>query len=383
MNNFAKVNLQKWWGKKDRFRRRAMVSCERMHRAVNFVINKIGIVFPVSLTALIVVIHIIFAPVYGFGVEVIRNLILMLAGVWAFYGIIVAARRTAAFEKQIEIQERGQMAERIAKAAEQLSSEVMPVRILAILSLGKIALEVDKQTCQDIIKVLCAYIREKRPKKEEDSNSELPPEEDIYKIIKILSEIQEKKPDYSRGCIDLSNTNLSGVYVRNANLSGANLSGADLLGANLSRAFVIGANLSDADLSDADLSGANLSGADLSDADLSDADLSGANLSGADLSDANLSGANLSGADLSGANLSGANLSDADLSDADLSDADLSDANLSDADLSDADLSDADLSDAYLSDIEGLDTAKNLETVKNPPPEIIAEFKRREQSKQA
>ena len=338
MNNFVRVNLQKWRERKNRFRHWAMVSYIRMRCDENFVIDKIGIVFPVSLTVLIAVIHIIFAPVYGFGVEVIRNLILMLAGVWTFYGIIVAARRTAALEKQIEIQERGQMAERIAKAAEQLSSEVMPVRILAILSLGKIALEVDKQTCQDIIKVLCAYIREKRPKKEEDSNSELPPEEDIYKIIKILSEIQEKKPDYSLGCIDLSDTDLSRADLSRANLLGTNLSRANLLGTNLSRANLSGAGLWDANLSSALVIGANLSGANLLDANLSGTNLSLANLSGANLLDANLSGADLSGAGLWGANLSGANLSGAGLWGADLSLANLSGANLLDTNLSGANL---------------------------------------------
>ena len=50
--------------------------------------------------------------------------------------IIIAGRRTAEFAKQVRIQEQGQVAERLAKAAEQLSSKVMSVRILAILSLG-------------------------------------------------------------------------------------------------------------------------------------------------------------------------------------------------------------------------------------------------------
>ena len=107
---------------------------------------------------------------------------------------------------------------------------------------------------------------------------------------------------------DLSNTDLSGVYLWNANLIYANLSGA-----NLSNAGLWNANLTSADLSNADLSGA-----DLSNANLSGVNLSGANLSNTDLSNANLSGANLSDANLINTDLRGTNLWDADLSDANL-----------------------------------------------------------------
>ena len=87
---------------------------------------------------------------------------------------------------------------------------------------------------------------------------------------------------------DLSNTDLSGVYLWNANLIYANLSGANLSNAGLWNANLTSADLSNADLSGADLSNANLSGANLSDANLINTDLRGTNLWDADLSDANL-----------------------------------------------------------------------------------------------
>ena len=208
-----------------------------------------------------------------------RNVALSIGGVWAIYAVFLAAIR-------VKIMQQQQVSESLARAAEQLSSEVMSVRILAILSLGSIAMEVNQQTRRDVIKVLCVCIREKCSiHNQERGDKEFP--EDMEQVIYVLSNIQHKKHEYA--ILDLSYINLSRV----------------------------------------DLSDVNLSGADLSDANLSGATLSGATLSGADLSYANLSGANLSGATLSG--------------------------------------------------VMGLDTAKNLESVKNPPQEILDEIARRKQ----
>ena len=365
-----KFNRNKWWGKHGRFRRQVMVLYGRFRPQVMALYGRVreednvlnmSVVFPVNLTIAIVIVHLVIMW-GGFDVEVIRNFIFMLAGVWTFYGIIVAARRTKALEKQVHIQEQGQVAERLARAAEQLSSEIMSIRILAILSIGKIAIEADEKICQDIVKVLCAYVREKCPIKGQNKTpsfsyeSSMP--EDIREIVKRLIDIKTKTNwniDMDISKINLSGFNLSGADLSGFNLSGANLWRANLWRANLSGANLSGANLLGAHLLEANLLGANLSGADLSDTNLSDADLSitrlsRANLSGADLSVANLSGANLLGARLLGANLSEANLSEANLL------------------------------AASLSDVEGLDTAENLETVTWPPQEILEEIERREQS---
>ena len=319
---------------------------EKAQRSENTILDGINIFVPLFLTALIVLGCIIFAPWHVFSAANVRNWIFLLAGVWGVYGIIIAGRRTAEFAKQVRIQEQGQVAERLAKAAEQLSSKVMAVRILAIVSLRKIALGADMIMCGDIIEVLRTYAYEK---------NKSPMQEDTRKAIIVLGHINKNmKWDI---LVDLSNINLSGAKLRYVNLSGvdlqyANLSGVDLQCANLSGAILLNANLSGADLSGVDLLGANLWGADLSGADLSGVDLSGTDLSGANLSGVDLLGANLSGADLWSANLS------------------------------DADLSGADLSGVSLLEVKGLDTAKNLEAVKNPPPEILDEIERRKQGGQ-
>ena len=239
--------------------------------------------------------------VYGKNSDILRNVALTIGGIWAAYAVFLAAIR-------VKIMQQQQVSESLAKAAEQLSSEIMSVRILAILSLEKIAVEAQDEIRQDVVKVLCAYVRENRPIGQEDTqsaNAKSPMPGDIQEILNVLSGIKTKT-DW-KIVMDLSNTNLSGAHLWNANLSGVNLRRVDL----------------------------------------SDATLRSANLSGTVLLYANFRFAILEFPDLSGANLFG-----------------------------------ADLESANLSYVRGLDTAKNLDAVKNPPQEIIDEIARRKQEGQ-
>ena len=246
-----------------------------------------GLIFAIFVSVAVLVVSIYFWAWLSDGStngDTARNVALSIGGVWAIYAVFLAAIR-------VKIMQQQQVSESIARAAEQLSSGVMAVRILAILSLGSIALEVNQQTRRDVIKVLCVCIRKKCSiHNQKMGNKEFP--EDMEQVLYVLSNIQRKKHEYA------------------------------IL----------------------DLSGVDLSGVDLSDVNLSDADFINAILSNAILSNANLSGADLSGADLSGATLSR-----------------------------------TDLSGATLSGVMGLDTAKNLESVKNPPQEILDEIAKRKQ----
>ena len=118
--------------------------------------------------------------------------------------------------------------------------------------------------------------------------------------------------------IDLSRSDLRGLfaqflYISGANLTKANLEDAKLWGSNFSYSKLNGANLTRACLREAflrhsDFSDATLISADLSDAFLTNAIFSRAKLRNADLYSADLGNANLQSADLSGARLSKANL---------------------------------------------------------------------------
>lgn len=107
--------------------------------------------------------------------------------------------------------------------------------------------------------------------------------------------------------IDLSYSNLSGLYFREVNLSHA-----DFRGANLKNTHFYWATLFDADFSGADISEANIEESSLVQANLTKADLSKtyiaySYLEDANLQDANCQETNFQRTQLQGANLYGAN----------------------------------------------------------------------------
>lgn len=267
--------------------------------------------------------------------DVVHNIALMVGGVWAIYAVLLAAERV-----KIALQQ--QVSESLAHVGKQLSSEIISIRVLAILTLSKIAIEGDKEICQNVIEVLCLYLQDKCSIHKNDILFS----KDMQRILDTLHKIQHKKPEHSR--LDLSETDLSVFDLRCANLSSADLNKSILQG----------------DLEEIDLSGAILHNADLR-------------------GNTNLLSAKLHNADLRGAKLHQAKLLRSDLSHAKLWGADLPGANLCGADLSHADLLNANLSGAKMKDVKGLDTTKNLETVEDPkPPQIDAEIKRRKQAGQ-
>ncbi|HAT51575.1 MAG TPA: hypothetical protein DCS88_14770 [Alphaproteobacteria bacterium] len=117
---------------------------------------------------------------------------------------------------------------------------------------------------------------------------------------------------------DLSEADLSGVYLAEADLRAANLREANLTGANLWRANLKDANLVMANLTRAHLARASLNSADLSGANLTNADLSMARLQYAWLQNTRLTASQLSLANLYGARLQGADFSRAAIRQTDL-----------------------------------------------------------------
>ena len=148
--------------------------------------------------------------------------------------------------------------------------------------------------------------------------------------------------------VNLADAILTHVYLADVNLADANLTGAKLTFAKLTHVNLADANLTHANLACADLTGVNLTHANLAGANLTDAHLTGADLTGADLACANLARADLTRANLTDASLTGANLTGADLTRANLTDASLTGANLTGASLTGANLTGADLTSTVL-----------------------------------
>jgi hypothetical protein len=173
---------------------------------------------------------------------------------------------------------RQHLAERYAKAIEQLSQKDTSGRIGAIYDLGKLAGDFDDYYWP-IVQVLTAYIRAHSPwpaKKTAATNSTTSP--DIQAALEVLAwrRYQWNCGEYQR--INLFNTDLRKAVLKFEGLGGAHFEGARLVGANLEYASMRGAQFQEAILERAILSHAMLYGADLTGAALTDTDLEGTDL---------------------------------------------------------------------------------------------------------
>lgn len=106
--------------------------------------------------------------------------------------------------------------------------------------------------------------------------------------------------------IDLSYSNLSGLYFREVNLSQADFRGANLKNAHFYQATLYKADFSGADISEAYIEESSLNQANLTKTDLSKTRIAYSHLEDANLQDANCRETNFQRAQLRGANLHGA-----------------------------------------------------------------------------
>jgi uncharacterized protein YjbI with pentapeptide repeats len=184
-------------------------------------------------------------------------------------------------EEELRLTRQGQMTERFTQAVEQLGSNKLEIKLGAIYSLERTALE-EQNYHWPVMEVLTSYVRQHAARKpdeepedpdlfDSDSQVAVRPTLDIQAILDVIGRRSkqhrsDKKVEY--GTIDLSNTNLRGAnlqkaYLRGANLKGTYLGGADLLRANLihtdlRESMLRGAVFHDADLTDADFTNAKL-----------------------------------------------------------------------------------------------------------------------------
>ena len=214
--------------------------------------------------------------------EAIRSIALTIAAIWGIYGVKIAIRRTIvlkkqadsqiketkALEKQVSLQEKGQVSKRYVRALELLASDKQHIKMAGIFILERVAKEADDKTFEDILISLCAYIRDAFPHPAEndpDIPSPFSQREDMREILKFLSaesiseKLEEMTPLSDIGnIIDLSRTNLKGALFVNAYLNGVNFLGSCLKNADFSVA-----NLRSASFFSADIEGANFIKADL------------------------------------------------------------------------------------------------------------------------
>jgi uncharacterized protein YjbI with pentapeptide repeats len=239
---------------------------------------------------------------------------------------------------QLELTRNGQVAERFARAMEQLASDRVDVRVGGIYALeslleefeaeqrkavGDSATESDedvraaRRTSSAIVEILLAYVRTRTglvPGAPARATAH-----DVQAVLTILGRHAGDVPmQLSLARADLRGYRLAGCVSADqcarfdkTDFSGSDLRGVDFIESSLTTSVFVGANLEQARLQQTRLTDASFAGANLSNTTFSGADLTRAVLQDAVLTRTDLSGANLDGADFCGAKLVAADLSTA------------------------------------------------------------------------
>jgi len=315
-------------------------------------------------------------------------------------GAVGGLRRSVVSRNQVSTVEQGLIDQRFAKAVEQLGSDNVPLRIIGLNALKRIALqspETDHVVAWHVISnfvLNSPYAEQQKRLHIQHSKAEMDTQlvsstrihcPDLIFAISILLNPTAKQQQIQHdqkyhfnlvaanfSYLQLVNIDFSNFDLRNSNFMHSDLKDANFACSELAGAQFTGADFNRAYLHDVDLRAADLSGADFSCAEMSEVNLCHAKLINTDLRDANLSGALLDQADLSGANLTEANLSHAEMYAANLSHAKLNEALLFDTKIDGSDVSGADLSSTISL------TAQQLQSAymdPDNPPQLPDEFK--------
>jgi hypothetical protein len=189
-------------------------------------------------------------------------------------------------QRQLQLSEEQQIADRFARAVEQLGKKELDVRLGGVFALEQIA-KSSSVYCDLVAEVLSAYVRGHAPQAPLPARRAAGPvSPDLQAAVTALGRTIGPQP---RGGNAI---NLCDVVLAGADLRGAVLPGVRLNGSNLSNAHLEGAHLEGARLVGTNLTGAWLNGAWLSgEAKLIRAALEGARLIGTDLTGADLTSA--------------------------------------------------------------------------------------------
>jgi hypothetical protein len=224
-----------------------------------------------------------------------------------------AEDRRREFKLQYEASQSEQVGQRFTRAVDQLGSERAETRIASVRALETLARE-SPDLAWTVQEVLAAWIRSRIPRREPTTNPEFeavfggrrpfkPPTE-VQRALTLLASKAWRPPvpEPTRGDgeddwkyrerllqyritfrINLSGTDLRGVFLDYAKLDAADLSSSDLVGASLRNASLRDVALYDCDARGADFSMSVLDGADISRTNFTDGTVYGATFRGATL----------------------------------------------------------------------------------------------------
>ena len=205
--------------------------------------------------------------------EALRDIALTVAAIVGFPIVIQRARShdkqaTAAREqaeanrKQAETDSRRRLAEAYAQAADLFAKTALPLRLAGLYALWKIAEEDAENHHVQIMRILCAFVRNPTPLDGWESGDDkyLPERLDIEAILDLISRRRKKEQiaceQESRYFMDFRKADL-----RRANFCEADFSGAKLEFADLRDAFCAGAKFDiNTDFKDAAMNGVSFDG---------------------------------------------------------------------------------------------------------------------------
>ena len=262
-----------------------------------------------------------------------RNVGFLVAGalalVFAVWRAIVAERQSAASADQAGTARTVLVNERYQRGAEMLGHGVLAVRMGGIYALQSLAEEYPDQYHVQIMKLLCAFVRNPTPDQENLRRETRDPSfdislipEDVQTAISIVGSRSSNLEGLEREAgfrLDLRGAILRFADLRSHNFVGADFSNAilrdaNLDDANLTHAVLLNTNLSAANAVRTKFSYARCTWADCSAIDGRSSQFLGACLEGTDFSGAALYNAVFRGARFKGTLLGGAELGGADIS---------------------------------------------------------------------
>ena len=274
----------------------------------------------------------------------------------AIWRSAVAKQQANASDRQAETAERRLKNELYEKGAQMLGSNVPSVRLGGIYSLKGLANENPEDYRDQVMELLCAFVRDPPDEKAETPSiaaedwpnpaaSTVPGtlRDDVQTAMNIIARRRdEPKAEYQWGehrLMDLRGARLEWLEAVARDLTGAILHGANLGRAQLANASLRGAKMATGSMNytrvdQADLSGAALSSLDMRNISAGDADFSGCRMNGVEMGRAHARDAKFSNSQISGSNFGEAMLQRAKLDRCHLTNTDFSGADFWRADLS-------------------------------------------------
>ena len=224
----------------------------------------------------------------------LRNLIFLAGGITvamiAVWRAQVADEQAKTDSKKADVAEKSQIADRLARATEQLNSDSIYMRIGAVQALKRVGYD-SEDDVMGVLGLLARFVRDRSPAKSKDVGIRSPDakesmedaKESLDAIGRLASHYKEFLKGYGAFHLDLSASNLTPFplliegYFRNFNFSKSNIVHGYFEKHDFSGTYFVSADLTNAIFLECNCVDAHFTGATLDSAVFNDTDMSKAN----------------------------------------------------------------------------------------------------------